>query len=197
MCRATDLYECAKLTLMFISREMAPPSTLWLFLPHSEQNVLKQTSFFTPERTGRLIFALAIKIEEEAPAVSSLELSGRVLRAVPPSCRLTWLWPSPPRFWYWLYTALLWAGLCSRPANPGLVLQILPGRISRCSLPGLFGPVGLTSASPRKAAPLRAQSLGESTIFRFRMLSACLYLHLNVYVPTRKACVRPDRPALY
>lgn len=98
MCRTPDLYECAKLTLMFISREMAPPSTLCLFLPHSEQNVLKQTSFFTPERTGRLIFALAIKIEEEAPAVSSLELSGRVLRAVPPSCRLTWLWPSPPRF---------------------------------------------------------------------------------------------------
>lgn len=85
----------AKLTLMFMSREMAvpPPPTTCLFLPHSEQNVLKQTSFFTPERTGRLIFALAIKIEEEAPAVSSAELSGRVLQAVPPSYRLTGLQP--------------------------------------------------------------------------------------------------------
>lgn len=84
---------------MFISRETAappPPPTSSLFLPHSEQNVLQQTSFFTPERTGRLIFALAIKIEEEAPAVSSGELSGRVLQAVPPSCRLTWLRPSAP-----------------------------------------------------------------------------------------------------
>lgn len=133
---------------MFISRETAappPPPSSSLFLPHSEQNVLKQTSFFTPERTGRLIFALAIKIEEEAPAVSSGELSGRVLQAVPPSCRLTWLRPSAPQ-------VMLPGCLClapdfppaeSRPGPaepPGASFSLLPR--------GLLGPTRLTSASP-------------------------------------------------
>lgn len=160
-CRARDLLKRTKLTLMFISREMAPLSPpRFLFLPHSEHNVLSKRLFFTPERTGRLIFALAIKIEEEAPAVSSGELSGRVLPGVPPSCRLTWLQPSAPRLPGCLCLAPYFP-----PAKPGLVLQSFRGRlfhytlrvpwthtadisillpapspqsrISRCSVPGL------------------------------------------------------------
>lgn len=98
--RARDLHErTCKIDVDVYFKGNGCPPTSSLFLPHSEQNVLKQTSFFTPERTGRLIFALAIKIEEEAPAVSSVELSGRVLQAVPPSV-LTWLRPSAPRLCY-------------------------------------------------------------------------------------------------
>lgn len=149
---------------MFISREMAPPPTVCPFLPHSGQNVLKQTSLFTPERTGRLIFALAIKIEEEAPAVSSLELSGRVLRAVPPSGRLTWLWPSAPRFWYRLplpCTALLGG----RPFLPTRESRPVPAEAPRASFavlpPRTLRTLGADISIPRRrisAAFLGAQS---------------------------------------
>lgn len=122
-----------------------------------------------------------------------------MLRAVPPSCRLTWLWPSPPRFWYRLpCSTQLCCGLAFAPDPRIQVWSCRPSRGEFHSAPSQdsLDPWGWHQHPP-EASSFRAQSLGESTIFRFRMLSAGLYLYLNVHVPTRKACVRPDRPALY